>query len=289
MKRKDFTRTSHSDHFMYIKAFQAWKQACRDGYHRLFAQNNFLRNSTMHMIDGVLFQLLNQLKTAGFIKANGPGDIYDLNQNSDKWPVVKAAICSGCYPQVIKICPDSQKLVTHKEKNARIHPSSALNANNFSPKRRKAFFQSLPLNWIIFEEMVGIGSASFARVCSLISSINILLIAGQAQSENSVLSSDQDSILLDDLIQFKTNANVGSLVVNIRQKYQALFLRRLEMYQSPPSLMDEEILKAIVKILINEEPEESVKLLESNVGPLISSDFFKKSKLNLKRFSSVIE
>ena len=48
-------------------------------------------------------QLLGQLRASGFVRARGGGDIRDLNTNSENWAVVKAALCAGMYPNVIRV------------------------------------------------------------------------------------------------------------------------------------------------------------------------------------------
>ena len=48
-------------------------------------------------------QLLGQLRAAGFVRARGNGDIRDVNYNSENWAVVKAALCAGMYPNVLKL------------------------------------------------------------------------------------------------------------------------------------------------------------------------------------------
>lgn len=52
---------------------------------------------------GVRTQLLGQLRASGFVKARGSGDIRDLNANSENWCVVKAALVSGMYPNLLRV------------------------------------------------------------------------------------------------------------------------------------------------------------------------------------------
>lgn len=47
--------------------------------------------------------VLGQLRASGFVRARGSGDIRDLNTNSENWAVVKAALCAGTYPNLLKV------------------------------------------------------------------------------------------------------------------------------------------------------------------------------------------
>lgn len=47
--------------------------------------------------------MLGQLRASGFVRARGSGDIRDLNTNSENWAVVKAALCAGTYPNLLKV------------------------------------------------------------------------------------------------------------------------------------------------------------------------------------------
>ena len=57
-------------------------------------------------------QLLGQLRASGFVRARGPGDIRDLNTNSENWAVVKASLCAGMYPNIIKVDRRKRQLTT---------------------------------------------------------------------------------------------------------------------------------------------------------------------------------
>lgn len=57
-------------------------------------------------------QLLGQLRASGFVRARGPGDIKDLNSNSENWAVVKCALCAGMYPHIIRADKQEGTLMT---------------------------------------------------------------------------------------------------------------------------------------------------------------------------------
>ena len=64
------------------------------------------------MVVGMRMQLLGQLRASGFVRARGGGDIRDLNNNSENWAVVKAALCAGMYPNLIRVDQEHMQLRT---------------------------------------------------------------------------------------------------------------------------------------------------------------------------------
>ena len=54
-------------------------------------------------------QFLGQLRASGFVRARGGGDIRDLNTHSENWAVVKAALCAGSYPCLVRVDGKSGK------------------------------------------------------------------------------------------------------------------------------------------------------------------------------------
>ena len=57
-------------------------------------------------------QLLGQLRASGFVRARGGGDIRDLNSNSENWAVVKAALCAGLYPNILRVDRERSQLTS---------------------------------------------------------------------------------------------------------------------------------------------------------------------------------
>ena len=110
--RKRFATNTYSDHMAILRAFQGWQNARASGKERIFCEQNFISAPVMEMVVGMRTQLLGQLRASGFIRARGPGDIRDLNSNSENWAVVKAALTAGLYPNVIRVDREHLQLRT---------------------------------------------------------------------------------------------------------------------------------------------------------------------------------
>lgn len=101
--RKKFANGTYSDHMVVLRAFQGWQNARATGKERAFCEKNFISAPVMEMVVGMRTQLLGQLRASGFVRAKSPGDIRDLNSNSENWAVVKAALTAGLYPNLIRV------------------------------------------------------------------------------------------------------------------------------------------------------------------------------------------
>lgn len=264
-----------------LRAFQNWQKARSEGYERNFSETNFISTSTMEMIVGLRAQLLGQLRAAGFVRARGNGDIRDLNTNSENWAVVKAALCAGAYPNLIRIDRQRRQLITQKESKVRFHPSSVLMTTNTTNQRdgggNAAKYSgkdvdNYPSDWFIYEEMTRIGRVSYARTCTILSPITVSIFAGPARlpsdhliigngaeedddslSEDEMMAPESALLKIDDWLAFKTTPEIASLVIPLRQKWHALFLRRMESPLKSMSSADDMVIKTIVQVLTSQE------------------------------------
>ncbi|XP_013779316.1 probable ATP-dependent RNA helicase YTHDC2 isoform X2 [Limulus polyphemus] len=270
-----------SDHMVLLRAFQAWQKARNDGYEKAFGEKTFISAATMEMIVGIRTQLLGQLRASGFVRARGGGDIRDLNSNSENWAVVKAALCAGMYPNLIRVDRERQQLITQQESKVRFHPSSVMNRLPKSSREtignaHKNTVSSLPSDWLVYEEMTRTGHLAYARCVTLVSPITVALFAGPARlpldavhepeqgrfdgymeesdSEEEEKTEGPKSIFkLDEWVCFKIEPELSRLSLNLRQKWHALFLRRMQSPAKPWSQVDEAVVRAIVGVLTAEE------------------------------------
>lgn len=109
------SQASHSylvlSKFLGRRSTKAWQRAKSENMERSFCERNFVSGPTMATILAVRGQLMGQLRASGFVRARGGSDIRDLNANSDNWAVVKAALCAGSYPNLLRVDRERQQLV----------------------------------------------------------------------------------------------------------------------------------------------------------------------------------
>ncbi|KAL0271676.1 UNVERIFIED_CONTAM: hypothetical protein PYX00_008692 [Menopon gallinae] len=282
LARKKFSANTFSDHMVLLRAFQGWQQARNSGWERAFCEKNFISAPTMDMVTGIRAQLLAQLRASGFIRSRSPGDIRDLNSNSENWAVVKAALCAGIYPNLARVDREQAVMRTKKEWKVAFHPSSALrnipkDAKMSVAQSLTAGVESLPTDWIMFDELNRTGRLCFMKTCTLVSPITVAIFSGPARlplesvieaedyrpddfaepdsdSEVEEKSEQQTSTLkIDDWVLFKVDTKAAHLALQLRQKWHSLFLRRMKAPGKLWTQSDEAIVKTIVSVLTAEE------------------------------------
>ncbi|XP_068190442.1 3'-5' RNA helicase YTHDC2 isoform X2 [Antennarius striatus] len=269
--RKRFTGNTFSDHMALLGAFQAWQKARRDGWEKSFCEKNFLSQPTMDMILGMRTQLLGQLRAVGFVRARGDSNICDVNQNSEKWAVVKAALVAGMYPNLVHINKETATFSSNREKKVLFHPTSVLNRPQM--KKNSPAAPAYPTDWLIYDEMSRGHRMASVRCCSMVTPITVAIFGGCAKLPSSALQqpaaqtaagappddiSDSETedfagLRIDEGLLFQMDREVAELVFELRQKWQNLFLRRIHPVSKPWSQQDEAVVQTLVSVLAAEE------------------------------------
>ncbi|XP_053859095.1 3'-5' RNA helicase YTHDC2-like isoform X1 [Vidua macroura] len=285
--RKRFAAGTFSDHMALLRAFQAWQKARSDGWERAFCEKNFVSQATMEIIAGMRTQLLGQLRASGFVRARGGADIRDVNANSENWAVIKAALVAGMYPNLVHVDRESLLLTEPKEKKVRFHPTSVLGQSQckkIAPANgQAAAIQALPTDWLIYDEMTAAHRTANIRCCSVVTPVTVSLFCGPARLPSNALqasssfrggwvsndSSDSEMedktaadlplLKLDEWLHLKldpenwNSLQAAGMLLQLRQKWHSLFLRRMRAPSKPWSQADETTVRAITAVLSAEE------------------------------------
>lgn len=269
--RKRFTSGTFSDHMALLRAFQAWQKARSEGWERSFCEKNFLSQATMDMILGMRTQLLGQLRAIGFVRARGGSDIRDVNMNSENWAVVKAALLAGMYPNLVHINRDMSVMSSSKEKKVNFHPTSVLSQTLHKESGCAEAAGALPSDWLVYDEMSRGNRMASVRCCSAVTPVTVAVFGGSARVSSCPLhepaslkdspvheASDSDSeemtdLKIDDWLIFQLEAEAAGLVLELRQKWQNVFLKRIKSPSKPWSQQDEAVIRTLVSVLSAEE------------------------------------
>jgi len=248
--RLKFAADTGSDHMAMLRAFQEWQVARSDGKEKKWCKNNMVSASTMEMIVGMRHQVLAQLRASGFVKARGSGDIRDINVNSDNWSLVKACLVAGLYPNLVRVDREVGVMRTEKESKVKLHPGSVL---------RKV--EHLKTDWLVYEEMTRVGRTAYVRGVTPVCPAAIALIGGPSKlcregegtvgnlylQESSDSEDDVDEgstgnsvVMVDNWITFSAKQEVAVSVMQLRQKWASLWLRRLSITSKHGRMLEEQ-------------------------------------------------
>jgi ATP-dependent RNA helicase YTHDC2 len=136
-KRK-LSSGTYSDHMALLRAFQVpsftqilccilsnfflklWQESRSKNKGRRFCEEYFVSSAVLEMVMGLRSQILGQLRASGFVRTRGGSDLHELNQFSDNWAVIKAALTAGLYPNLARIDRDHKQLRTRTESKVSI-------------------------------------------------------------------------------------------------------------------------------------------------------------------------
>ncbi|CAL8280780.1 unnamed protein product [Lota lota] len=286
LSRKWFSAHTFSDHMALLRTFQAWQKARSDGWERSFCEKNFLSQATMEIIIMMRTQLLGQLRAIGFVRARGRSDIRDVNINSENWAIVKAALLTGTYPKLAHINQESGSISSSGQTQISFHLTSVLSQPHYkkgpTAHGEAQSVQTLPTDWVIYDELFEVDRSTTIRCCSLVTPITVAIFGGCAKLPSSALqmtkiagglhdSSDSEAdeetsimhlarLKINEWIDFQLESETAKLVFQLRQKWHSMFLRRMRSPSKPLSQQDEATICALVSVLIAEE--QAVGLLQ---------------------------
>eukprot|EP00092_Neocalanus_flemingeri_P000813 GFUD01000866.1.p1 GENE.GFUD01000866.1~~GFUD01000866.1.p1 ORF type:complete len:1316 (+),score=569.14 GFUD01000866.1:71-3949(+) len=255
-----------SDHMAMLRAFQEWQLARMEGREKRWCKANMVSSSTMEMVVGMRNQVLAQLRASGFVRARGSGDIRDINSNSDNWGLVKACMVAGLYPNLVRVDREGGVMRTQKESKVRIQPGSVVG---------KAM--NLRTDWLVYEEMTRVGRTAYVRGVTPVCPAAVALFGGPSKlsregeggggnlyleesSDSEVEEVDNSSsssvVMVDSWTVFTCSEEVAMQVMQLRQKWFSLWIRRLSTTSKQARIQEEQddaVISSIAALLQLEE------------------------------------
>ncbi|KAI5692972.1 hypothetical protein M8J75_005061 [Diaphorina citri] len=279
-QRKALAGGAASDHMALLRAFQAWQDARQRKLQSQFCASRYISAATMEMIVATRSQLLSQLRASGFVKPRGTSDMKDLNTNSEYWPVIKACLVAGLYPNLVRVDRAHSVLRSQKEPKILLHPASILREAHFEPETKASTahtkaVQGLASDWLIYEEMSRTGNLVHVKTCTVVTPLAVAMFAGpmrlgpdclippdsltgghneDSDSEEDDHASDHSSVLkLDDWLLLRGDDNSIVLTLSMRTKWNHLLLKKLRSPHKQLTMPDEMLIVNIVQALIHED------------------------------------
>lgn len=286
--KKDFAQNSLSDHQMLLNIFNEWSKS----EHQIaFCSKNYISHNNMRMIQRVRHQVMNHLRMAKYLDKKNDQHLEALNENSQKWEVVKACLTAGLYPNICRISLDGQ-IFSKQDKNLAPGLRSIL-------RDRKAKGQIDPnvinanAEWLIYGEKSQFFRWHLISNITVVPAIDVALFTGpinlpesaltssdRSESENSSKNTDFDNTFdmlrlkndsknkvfmhdndccgttlnIDELISFIIDDTDAKLLLQLRKKFAAMFVRFLrnpDTFQMTNNELN--MLKILVEVIRDED------------------------------------
>lgn len=261
--KKNFANGSLSDHIMLLHTYNEWARRKHAKCERQFSHENMISNGNMEMIHGVRKLILGHLQMVGICRNDDNGRTSRLlNGNSDQLAVVMACLTAGLYPNVCRMDPRTNRITSKFDRKLLPHLSSVLR-NRASANQLDLALIDTRAEFMIHGEKSRISHYSLIRNVSLVASINIAIFGGAINlPETNVwtlkidswnaepeighfnpedgnddgdaddgdakgFEKEESTFLVDDWIRFKMDKNEANLVMQLRQKFNAVVARFL--------------------------------------------------------------
>lgn len=318
--KKSFADGSLSDHIMLLNTYDEWAKKKHSKSERQFSHDKMISNGNMEMIHGVRKLIMGHLQVVGIYSNDYNGRMpRSFNANSDKLAVIMACLTAGLYPNVCRLDGRRNRINSKYDRKLLPHLSSVLR-NRSSSNQLDPAILSTRAEFMIHGEKSRISHYSLIRNVSLVASINIAVFGGainlpetnvwtlkidswNAEPEighfNAPSSDDDDeaeddgsphldgyqkqesTFLVDDWIRFKMDKNEANLVMQLRQKFNAVvakFLKHPSTFNW--SHEDSRTLGALLKVIqiethqqmADEEKEPVDKRPPDNVDAVVGAE-----------------
>eukprot|EP00050_Salpingoeca_kvevrii_P019100 m.82484 g.82484 ORF g.82484 m.82484 type:complete len:1527 (+) comp8262_c0_seq2:687-5267(+) len=233
-KRKQFA-LAKSDLLTFVQAFNAWHKLKTQGKgaQYQFCEDNFLSFLTLSQISELRWQYYDVLVDMGFAQRMHESQLViggdQLNSNSQNPKILKAALCAGLYPNVVRIQhPETTYIqmehgaIADETKSAGIkffprepgrvflHPSSIL----FSEGK----YEDLHL---LYHEKVQT-SKVFIRECTMVAPYPLLLFGGDVAVDH-----ERQLVTVDKWLSFEAPARVAVLVNELRDALEEVLQHKI--------------------------------------------------------------
>ena len=213
--------TAQSDHLAVVEAHRKWDEHCRQhgkgsGYR--FCEKHFLSERTLQGMTEMANQFWDNLANLGLLPSLSrlPPEQREAaraaaNRHADNVELLKAVLCAGLFPNVLKAKSGKGGLELNQQKQAvAIHPSSF--------NRGAQRFDS---GWLVYHEKVATGKV-FVHDVTAVTSLDLFLFGAEPQ----VLHA-QHKVIIDGWIDLRISPRTAVLFKALRKQLFELMALRI--------------------------------------------------------------
>jgi ATP-dependent RNA helicase DHX57 len=235
------SHAAQSDHLVLIPAMEGWR-ACKSRKERAqYCSDNFLSDDGMQEVFKLRTEFLDAIENAGFNARDdalgGDNEIL-LDNLTRKKHLLKASLCAGLYPNVVKIRrPDKRYIETRggaleaqaAPKELRFELIEEFSSNRdtkrvfLHPSSVNMELSTFNSSWMVYSELVQTSKA-FVRDCTVVAPYGLLLFGGPLQvlHEDGIITVGKQKVL-----RFKMHARVAVLIKELKKLLDAFLMEKL--------------------------------------------------------------
>ncbi|CAM6128719.1 unnamed protein product [Calypogeia fissa] len=254
--------TSKSDHLTIVSAYNGWLSARQEGRNAEsnYCTSNFLSRETLVGIEASRQDFLKILADIGFLPpgvGGGGGSKRmdqtlsgtDLDSNASIIRVVKAVICAGFYPNIVRVIhPEKTYVQTEGGTVARV--AAARELRFFTKADGRVFLHPASVNfsvgkfespWLVFSEKMKT-SKVFLKDSTMVPAYGLLLFGGKVQVKH-----EKQAISVDDWLEFEAPARIAVLIKELRSKVDSLLFEKIE--RPALDISSSPVVSALIRLL----------------------------------------
>jgi len=234
-----------SDLLTDYNAFSQWYDIHKNGTkseERAFCEENFLSMNTLYSILSLKKQYYQNLKDIGFINDS-------VNEHSEEYPIIKAALVAGMYPNILKVKhPETNYIETLQGNVAR--DFEAKNIKLYSKNDGRLFIHPSSVNFSVnkFEEGFLLyfnkvqTTKAYVRDCTMVSAYPIFLFGGEITTdlEGSIAS-------VDNCFHVKAFPRISVLMNGLRKLLDRVLIEKVKKVNL--DISNNDAIKLIIEIL----------------------------------------
>lgn len=218
--RKHMAGAAYSDHMVKLAAYNGWLDARLKDNEKEYSFEHYLIDENMVMVHGVRSMILNHLKRLRLL-----GKQRDFNENSQRWPVVKACLTAGFYPNICQVDRRAERLICN-DMHMLTHKSSVIGRSNGKISRE---FLTANVDWVLFgaKHKSPFASGYCIEDITPITSTNVALFSGPIDLVQPMETRNGYLFGIDDSICLQANEIDAKLLFDLRKKLHAILMRML--------------------------------------------------------------
>lgn len=232
---------AQSDHLILVAAFEAWRALPSDKERRRFSSDHFLFEEALRDIDKLRREFLDAIEQIGFPRRNeviaSSHPLLDII--AKKRRLIKASLCAGLYPNVVKIKRPSKRYVetlggaleaqaSAKELSFELLSVDRLQdqqqdqggGQQLAKRHARVYLHPSSINfetnafnssWIVFSDLVHT-SKPFVRDCTVVAPYGLLLFGGPVEVRH-----EEGIITSGSALRFKAAPRIAVLVKEVKK------------------------------------------------------------------------